>query len=330
MKAVVCTKYGPPEVLQIKEVEKPIPKDNEILIRIFTVVVATEDPLVRKGKPYFGRVLFGFTKPKKPIQGAEFAGEIEAVGKDVKLFKKDDCVFGSAGFNQGCYAEYACVPEEGLLSIKPPNITNEEAAPVCSALTAWNFLRAKANIQSGQKVLINGASGSVGSAAVQIAKVFEAEVTGVCSTANLEMVKSLGADRVIDYTNEDFTKNGQTYDIIFDVAGKSSFSQCKNSLKQRGIYLSPVLTLSILVQMFLTTMFSSKKAKFSATGLKPLPERLTFLKEVIKLFEKGKLKTIIDKRYQLEQIVEAHRYVESGHKRGNVVITINHHKDKNV
>ncbi len=322
MKAVICTKYGPPEVLQLKEVEKPIPKDNEIRIRIFTVVVATEDPLQRKGKPYFARLIIGFTKPKKSILGTEFAGEIDAVGKGVKLFRKGDQVFGSTGSNFGCYAEYVCVPEEGLLSIKPPNMTNEEVTPVCSALTAWNFLRTKANIQSGQKILINGASGSVGSAAVQIAKVFGAEVTGVCSTANLEMVKSLGADRVIDYTNEDFTKNGQTYDIIFDVASKSTFSQCKNSLKQKGIYLNPVLKLSILLHMFWTSMFNSKKVMFSATGLRPIPERLANLKELIKLFEDGKLKTIIDKNYQLEQIVEAHRYVESGQKRGNVIINV--------
>ncbi|MEN8138340.1 MAG: NAD(P)-dependent alcohol dehydrogenase [Bacteroidota bacterium] len=322
MKAVTCTKYGPPEVLQLKELEKPIPKDNEILIRIFTVAVATEDPLQRKGKPYFTRVIIGFTKPKKSILGTEFAGEIEAVGKDVKQFKIGDRIFGSTGSNFGCYAEYVCISEAGLLSIKPPNITNEEATPVCSALTAWNFLKVKANIRSGQKILINGASGSVGSAAVQIAKVFGMEVTGVCSTANLEMVKSLGADRVIDYTNEDFIKNGLTYDVIFDVAGKSSFSKCKNSLKQRGIYLNPVLTLSILFQMFWTTMFNSKKVKFSATGLRPLPERLANLKDLIKLFETGKLKTFIDKSYKLEQIVEAHRYVESGHKRGNVVINV--------
>lgn len=322
MKAVICTKYGPPEVLQLKEVEKPIPKDNEIRIRIFTVVVATEDPLQRKGKPYFARLIIGFTKPKKSILGTEFAGEIDAVGKGVKLFKKGDQVFGSTGSNFGCYAEYVCVPEEGLLSIKPPNMTNEEVTPVCSALTAWNFLRTKANIQSGQKILINGASGSVGSAAVQIAKVFGAEVTGVCSTANLEMVKSLGANSVIDYSNENFTKNGQTYDIIFDVAGKSTFSQCKSSLKQKGVYLNPVLKLSILLHMFWTSMFNSKKVMFSATGLRPLPERLANLKELIKLFEDGKLKTIIDKSYQLEQIVEAHRYVESGQKRGNVMINV--------
>ena len=329
MKAIVCTKYGPPDVLQLREVKKPTPKNNELLIKIFTVLVSTEDTLFREGKPYLGRVFLGFTKPKKTILGDEFAGNIEAVGKDVKLFKEGDRVFGSTGSSSGCYAEYICMPEKGFLSIKPPNITDEEAAPVCGALAAWNFLRAIANIRSGQRVLINGASGSYGSAAVQVAKAFGAEVTGVCSTTNLEMVKSLGADRAIDYTNEDFTKNGQTYDIIFDVTGfdmggKSTFSQCKNSLKQGGFYLNTVPTPSILLQMFWTTIFNSKKVKFSATGLLPLPERLSFLKELIKLFEAGKLKTIIDKSYPLEQMAEAHRYVETGHKKGNVVITVEH------
>jgi NADPH:quinone reductase-like Zn-dependent oxidoreductase len=214
--------------------------------------------------------------------------------------------------------------EAGFLSIRPLNMTNEEAAPVCGALAAWNFLKAKANIQSGQKVLINGASGSIGLAAVQIAKVFGADVTGVCSTANLELVKSLGADNVIDYTNEDFTQNGQTYDVILDVEGKRSFSQCKNSIKRRGFYLTTYPRLSVLLQMFWTTMFNSKKVKFSATGLLPVYERLSFLKELIKLFKEGKLKTIIDRSYSLEQIVEAHQYVEKGHNKGNVVITMGH------
>ena len=324
MKAIVYSKYGPPDVLQLKEVEKPIPKSNEILIKIFTVVVGIEDTMQREGKPYFGRVFVGFTKPRKPILGTEFSGEIEAVGKEVKLFKKGDKIFGATGASFGCYTEYMCMREEGFLSIKPPNITYEEAAPVCGALAAWNFLKAKANIQSGQKVLINGASGSIGSAAVQIAKVFGAEVTGVCNTANLELVKSLGADKVIDYTNEDFTKNGQTYDVILDVEGKRSFSQCKNSLNKRGFYLTTYPRLSILLQMFWTTLFNSKKVKFSATGLRPVSERLSFLKELIKLFEEGKLKTIIDRSYSLEQIVEAHQYVEKGHNKGNVVITMGH------
>ena len=322
MKAVICTKYGPPEVLQLKEVDRPVPKNNEILVKIYAIPIATEDPIQRIGKPYFTRLFFGFTKPKKSILGAEFAGEIEAVGKDVKLFKEGDLVFGHSGFGLGCYAEYVCMPEEGLLSIKPPNITNEEAAPICASMAAWNFLRAMANIQSGQQVLINGASGAVGSAAVQIAKTFGAEVTGVCGTANMELVKSLGADRVIDYNNEDFTKNDQTYDIIFDVADKSTFSKCKSLLKKRGIYLCPVLKLSILIQMIWTKLFSSKKVMWSATGLQPLQKRLSFLKELVILYEAGKLKTIIDKSYQLEQIVQAHKYVESGHKRGNIVITI--------
>ncbi len=324
MRAVICTKYGPPEVLQLKEVEKPIPKSNEILIKIFTVVVGIEDTMQRKGKPYFVRVFVGFTKPRKPILGTEFSGEIEAVGKDVKLFKKGDKVFGATGFGCGCCAEYVCIHEEDFLSIKPLNMTNEEAAPVCGALAAWNFLKAKANIQSGQKVLIYGASGSVGTYAVQLAKYYGAEVIGVCSTTNLEMVKSLGADNVIDYTNEDFTKNGQTYDVILDVEGKRSFSQCKNSLNKRGFYLTTYPTLSVLLQMFWTTLFNRKKVKFSATGLRPVSERLSFLKELIKLFEEGKLKTIIDTSYSLEQIVEAHQYVEKGHNKGNIVITVEH------
>ena len=322
MKAVVCTKYGPPEVLQLKEVEKPIPKDNEILIRIFTVVVGIEDCMQRKGKPYFGRIFVGFTKPRKPILGTEFAGEIEAVGKNVKLLKKGDEVFGSTGAGFGCNAEYMCMPEEGFLSKKLQKITFKEAAPVCGALAAWNLLKAKANIQSGQKIIIIDASGSISSAAVQIAKALGAEVTGVCSTDNLEFVKSLGADRVIDYTNEDFTENGQTYDVVLNVMGKLSFSHCKNSLKKRGFYLTTYPTLSVLLQMFWTGIFDGKKVIFSATGLMPVSKRLSFLKDLILLFEEGKLKTIIDRNYRLDQIAEAHQFVEQGHIKGNVVITI--------
>jgi len=329
MKAIVYTKYGPPEVLQLKEVAKPTPKDNEVLIRVCAATVAAEDPMMRgfTFSPLFWlplRIAFGLIRPRKTILGSELAGEIESVGKDVKLFRKGDQVFGVDISGLGAYAEYKCLPEEGVLSIKPANVTYEEAAPVCGALAAWNILRDKANIQSGQKVLINGASGSIGTAAVQIARYFEAEVTGVCSTTNFELVKSLGADKVIDYTKEDFTKTGQTYDIIFDAVSKSSFSRCKGSLTQKGVYFSAVPELPILLQMLWTSKIGSKKAKFSATGLRPVPERLILLKELIEPIEAGKIKSVIDRRYPLEQIAEAHRYVEKGHKKGNVVITVEH------
>jgi NADPH:quinone reductase-like Zn-dependent oxidoreductase len=273
------------------------------------------------------RIGIGLRKPRKTILGSELAGEIESVGKDVKRFKEGDQVFGSDLSGLGAYAEYKCMPEEGVLALKPANITYEEAAPVCGALAAWNLLKNKASIRSGQKVLINGVSGSVGTAAVQIAKYFGAEVTGVCSTTNLELVKSLGADKVIDYTKEDFTQSGETYDVIYDTYDtviKNSFSHCKGSLTQRGVYLSAVPTLAILLQMLWTSKIGSKKAKFSATGLRPVAERLIFLKELIELIEAGKIKSVIDRRYPLEQIVEAHRYVEKGHKKGNVVITVEH------
>jgi NADPH:quinone reductase-like Zn-dependent oxidoreductase len=322
MKAIVCTKYGPPEVLQLKEVAKPTPKDNEVLVKIFAVAVGIEDPMQRKGKPYFGRIFVGFTKPRKPILGTEFAGQIEAVGRDVKLFKKGDEVFGVTGAGFGCNAEYTCMPEGGLLSIKLPKISYEEAAPVCGALAAWNLLKDKANIKNGQNILIIDASASIGSAAVQIAKALGAEVTGVCSPADLEFVKSLGADRVIDYATEDFTKNGQTYDVVLDATGKSSFLQCKNSLRKSGFYLTTYPTIPVLFQMFWTGMFSGKKVIFSATGLMPVAKRLSLLKDLILLFKEGKLRTVIDRRYRLDQLIEAHKYIEQGQIKGNVVITV--------
>jgi len=329
MKAIVCTKYGPPDVLQLKEVEKPTPKDNEILIKIYATTVTAGDCELRSLKfpillQLLMRIGFGFRGPRKKILGQELSGEIEAVGKDVKLFKKGDQVFAATGFSMGAYAEFICLPEEpkemeGLLAIKPANMTYEEAAAVpTGGLNALHFLR-KGNIRSGQKVLINGSGGSIGTFAVQLAKYFGAEVTGVDSTRKLDMLRSIGADQVIDYTQEDFTKSGQTYDVIFDIVGKSSFSGCMRSLKKEGIYLSANPGLSQMVRGQWTSKTSSKKVIVGTASYKT--EDLIFLKELI---EVGKIKSVIDRRYSLEQIPEAHSYVEKGHKKGNVIITLEH------
>ncbi|MCP5062832.1 MAG: NAD(P)-dependent alcohol dehydrogenase [Ignavibacteriae bacterium] len=324
MKAIEYTKYGSPGVLKLVEVEKPSPKDNEILVRIYATTVTATECTFRKGEPYFSRLFTGLTKPKVTTLGEELAGEIEEVGKYVKLFKEGDKIFGTAGPKFGANAEYICIPESGVLAIKPHNLTYEEAASsVDGFLTSLPFLRDKGNIKSGQKVLVYGASGSVGSAAVQIAKYFGAEVTGVCSTSNLEKVKSLGAEKVIDYTQEDFTTTNQIYDIIFDTVGKISFSHCKSSLNQNGVFLEAGIGLGIIPQVLWTSIFANKKAKIAATGLRSPKERrrdLIFLKE---LMEVGKIRPVIDRKYTLEQIAEAHSYVDKGHKKGNVVITTN-------
>ncbi|UCE91329.1 MAG: NAD(P)-dependent alcohol dehydrogenase [Methanobacteriota archaeon] len=321
MKAIVCTKYGPPDVLQLKEVDKPSPKPNEVLIKIHTSTVTTGDCRIRSFTfaSWFwlpGRIMFGITKPRKEIPGWELSGEIESTGKNVTQFKKGDKVFGySKGVSfGGTNAEYKCLSQDRIVTIDLSRISYEDAAvlPV-GGLTALYLLR-KANVEVGQKVLIYGASGSVGTYAVQLSKYYGAEVTGVCSSRNFELVKSLGADTVIDYTKEDFTKNGLTYDVIFDAVSKISFHRCKDSLQKNGAYLTvdwPFL------QRVWTSITSEKRILFGMST--DSNEDLIFLKELV---EKGKLKPVIDRSYPLEEAVEAYRYVDQGHKKGNVIITV--------
>jgi NADPH:quinone reductase-like Zn-dependent oxidoreductase len=324
MKAIVHTKYGQPEELQLKQVEKPIPGDNEVLIKIHATTVTTTDcnarnfTFVPKSFKFFARMMFGFKKPKINILGIDLAGEIEAVGKDVKLFKEGDKVFGSPGTKFGGHAEYSCVPENGALAIKPPDMSWEEAAAISLAgNTALFFIRDLAKIQAGQKILVHGASGAIGTYAVQLARYYGAEVTGVCSATNTEMVKSLGADKVIDYTKEDFSKSDERYDFIFDVVGKTTFSQCKGILKPNGIYLENMLELKDILKMMWTSITGGMKIKGGVS--KENSENLNFLKGLI---ESGKLKPVIDRIFPLEKTAEAFHYVEQGHKKGNVIITI--------
>jgi NADPH:quinone reductase-like Zn-dependent oxidoreductase len=323
MKAIVWTKYGPPDVLELQEVEKPIPKDNEVLIRVLAATVTAGDCEARAFKfammfwlPL--RIMLGIIRPRIQTLGQELAGEIEAVGKYEELFKVGDPVFAATGPGFGAYAEYRCLPDKYAIAIKPENMTFEEAATVPIGLDSLHFIR-KAKIRSGEKVLINGAGGSIGTFAVQLAKYYGAEVTGVDSEEKLDMLCSIGADHVIDYKKEDFTKRSETYDVIFDVVGGSPFSRCVKSLNQNGRYLLANPRFLLMVRGLWTTLTSSKKVKTGLASYKA--EDLVFLKELI---EAGKLKAVIGKQFPLEETAEAHRYVETGQKMGNVVITVEH------
>jgi NADPH:quinone reductase-like Zn-dependent oxidoreductase len=315
-----------PDVVEFKEIEKPSIKDNEVLIKIHATTVSSGDWRVRSlnmpvGFGLLARPVLGFFGPRQPILGSELAGDIEAVGKDVTKFKIGDAVFAFPGASLGCHAEYRAMPEDRSIALKPANLSYEEAAALSfGGTTALDFLKTMGSIQRGEKVLIIGASGTVGSAAVQLAKHFGAEVTGVCGTANLGLVKSIGADKVIDYTKEDFTKNGETYDIILIAAGTTSFSHCKGSLNENGRLLMVVAGLPEIAQIPWAALTSSKKV-FARTAAESVQDFL-LIKE---LAGAGAFKPVIDRYYPLEQIVEAHAYVDTGHKKGSVVITVEQH-----
>lgn len=324
MKAIVYERYGSPGVLQLKEVEKPTPKANEVLIKIHATTVTSADCRLRSldvpvGFGLISRLVFGVTRPRHPILGSEFAGEIESVGNDVGKFQVGDQVFGFSGARMGSYAEYKCMPEDGAVALKPPNLTYDEAAAISfGGTTALDFFR-RGKLQRGEKVLINGASGGVGTAAVQLAKHFGAEVTGVCSTANLELVGSLGATHVIDYTEEDFTRNGETYDLVVDTVGTAPFSRSKVSLKEGGRLLLVLAGLPDMLPIPWVSITSSRKI---IAG--PAAERAEDVRFLAELAQAGDFTPVIDRRYPFEQIAEAHRYVDTGRKKGNVIITLEH------
>jgi NADPH:quinone reductase-like Zn-dependent oxidoreductase len=322
MKAIVYERYGSPDVLELKEVAKPTPKDNEVLIKNHATTVTSGDWRARSlelpvGFGFMGRLVFGISRPRQPILGTELAGHIESVGKDVTKFKVGDQVFAFSGASMGCHAEYKCMPQDGAVASKPANLTYDEAAALSfGGTTALVFFR-RAKLQSGEKVLVNGASGGVGTAAVQLARHFGADVTAVCSTANLELVRSLGAAHVIDYTKDDFTKNGETYDVIVDTAGTAPFSRSKGSLKERGRLLLVLGGLPDILRMPWASLTTSKKV---IAG--PAAVRAEDLRVLADLAAAGEFKPVIDRRYPFEQIADAHRYVDTGHKKGNVIITL--------
>lgn len=319
MKVVFYARYGAPDVAELREAPMPVPKANELLIRIHAAAVTPADCAFRKADPFATRFVSGLLKPKS-IPGCELSGEIVATGNDVSLFRVGDAVSGSAGTHFGAHATYVCLPETGVLALKPGNLTHEESVAISDGgLTALVFLRDHARLHSGQHVLINGASGAVGAYAVQLAKHYGAIVTGVCSTVHLDFVRGLGADHVIDYTATDFTRTGKTYDCVFDAVGKSTFGRCKALLTPKGAYLGTVPKPGLLLRMLWTSVIGGKKAVFAATGLKQRAENVVFLRE---LAEAGSIRPVVDRTFPFEAIADAHRYVETGHKKGNVVVRV--------
>ncbi|WP_452226827.1 NAD(P)-dependent alcohol dehydrogenase [Lacinutrix cladophorae] len=317
MKTAIYTSYGSPEVIEVVNKETPSPKPNEVLVNIKASSATRADTMMRAGMPKFGRLFLGLFKPKNTSLGTGFSGTVEAVGSDVSIFKIGDEIFGEKLFRNGTNAEYLCISETSIIALKPTTLSHEEAAPVCDGfLTSYNFLKDIGDLKEGQHILINGASGSLGTAAVQLAKIMGATVTGVCSTRNMDLVKSLGADFVIDYKKEDFTHKTNTYDVIYDAVGKNNFSKSKNALKLNGVFITPVLSLNALWY----SIFKPKRVKFAATGLKKTEELKRLFLEIADFFKQKRLKTVIDKSYKLSEIIEAHYYLETDRKIGNIVI----------
>ncbi|KKB86795.1 Zn-dependent oxidoreductase [Devosia limi DSM 17137] len=325
MKAVIAPAYGGPEVLRVKEIDRPKVQDKQILVKVYASAVTQADVMMRTGTPWFGRIFLGLSKPKAAIPGTAFAGKVIGVGPGVTRFAVGDDVFGETGLGFHAHAQFLAVPEDGVIEYIPATMSYQEAAPVVDGtLTVHHFLTRLVTIRPDQKVLINGAAGGLGTSAVQLAKHLGAEVTAVASGRNSEFLSRLGADHVIDYEREDFSHRLGAYDVIFDTVGKVPFGKAKRALKPGGVYLSPVLGLGLLLQMLWTGKFGRRKAKFSATGLLPHAELGKRLTEVKTLIEAGALRTIIDRHFDLTEIGEAHRYVQAGHKRGNVVLEIVH------
>lgn len=323
MKAITQTSYGSPNILSLNNVEKPQPKKNEVLVKVVAASITRADTMMRTGKPYIGRLYTGLCGPKHSITGTGFAGVIENKGDLVKQFNIGDKVFGESIFSTGSHAEYLCIPETMVISRMPENLSFQQAATLCDgALTSLNFINDIAKLSSKQHILINGASGSLGSTGVQIAKALGAKVTAVCSTPNVDWVKQLGADNVIDYKKHDFTNSSEQFDVIYDAVGKTSYAKCQHLLKENGVFISPALNFKLLLDMLLLTKFKSKKAIFSATGMRSLQDLRQLLQVIIKMIQQQQLTPIIDKEYSLEEVVEAHTYIDLGHKKGNVVFNL--------